>query len=230
MGLKITENIDLPENYKPADIFNNREEESPDTEEIVSNTTKLKMKFQEGVKNIIPGLDIDTILDKMAEKCKPLQQVMKPVLDSMYYIKENKRISLEEKERRITELKERRRQQIEDWKDSQREYVEHIINDIKSDFGEIKFGVENMTAMVPIIISQIAMPTFIGTGSANPARIVIDGISYKHMLQGMVHPLQTAACKLLDNCDRIGFDLPDPILKTVETVATLGDLINSIPG
>ena len=46
----------------------------------------------------------------------------------------------------------------------------------------------------------------------------------------MAHPIQTAACKLLDNCDRIGFDLPDPVLKVVETVSTLSEAIDKIPG
>lgn len=238
----------LPEfkNYKPEDPFKledremgiSRNEEGGDEEmmefengaEEKSKTRKLKEKFQEGVKNIIPGLDPDTILENLAERCKPLQAAMKPIRDSIYYIQENKRISPEEKKARIAELKEKKKEQIKAWKDSQREYVEHVISDIKADFGEIKFGVENLTTMIPIVISQINLPTFIGTGAPNPARIAADFLSYKHMLQSMAHPLQTAACKMLDNCDRIGFDLPDPILKTVETVAELGKLIDQLPG
>lgn len=222
-------------NYKPEDPFKKSdsktgEDISAESENISSKTQKLKEKFQQGVKSIIPGLDPDTILEKLAEGCKPLQTAMKPIQDSIYYIKENKRISPEEKETRIAALKEQKKKQIETWKESQRDYIVHIINDIKADFGEIKFGVENMSVMIPIVISQINLPTFIGTGAPNPARIAADFLSYKHMLQAMAHPIQTAACKMLDNCDRIGFDLPDSILKTVETVASLGELIDQLPG
>lgn len=236
-GNKLSDIIDSMsefKNYKPEDPFKKKEstteETSTEESEHISKTQKLKEKFQQGIKSIIPGLDPDTILTELALRCKPLQDAMKPIQDSIYYIKENKRISPEEKEIRIAALKEQKKKQIQAWKESQREYVTHIINDIKADFEEIKFGVENLTALIPIVISQINLPTFIGTGAPNPARIATDFLSYKRLLQSMAHPIQTAACKLLDNCDRIGFDLPDPILKTVETVASLGELIDKIPG
>jgi len=220
------------DSYVPKDIFKQEDEasEKEETTSEKSQTQKLKEKFQEGVKNIIPGLDPDTILENLAEKCKPLQDALKPIQDSIYYIKQNSRISEEEKKQRIEKLKEQKQKQLQEWKESKKEFVTKTINDIKADFGEIKFGIENMTVMVPIIISQIALPTFIGTGAPNPARIAADGMAYKRMLQGMVHPLTTAACKMLDNCDSIGFDLPNPILKVVESVTTLDNLISSIPG
>ena len=228
----LPEELSELENYVPKDPFEKKESEISYSDEItpVSNTKKLKEKFLQGVRNIIPGLDPDTILDELAEKCEPLQTAMKPITDSIYYIKENKRISPEEKSARINELKEQKRKQIDAWKESQREYVTHVINDIKADFEEIKFGVENLTALIPIVISQVNLPSFIGTGSPNPARIAADFLSYKRLLQSIAHPIQTAACKLLDNCDRSGFDLPDSVLKTVETVASLGELIDKIPG
>lgn len=210
---------------KRSEILDESTDEEPKTK-----TRKLKEKFQEGVKDIIPGLNIDDILDKLADKCKPLQAAMGPIKDSIYNIKENKRLTPEEKEIRMKALKEQRQEQIKAWKESQKDYVMHVVNDIKADFGEIKFGVENLTAIIPIITTQINLPTFIGTGAPNPARIAADFLSYKHLLQSMAHPIQTAACKLLDNCDRIGFDLPDPVLKVVETVSTLSEAIDKIPG
>lgn len=243
--LHAMENAPEFKNYKPEDPFEEEDkklgiskkgsrgeatEETGDESEPKSKTQQLKEKFQQGVKSIIPGLNIDDILEKLAGKCKPLQDAMGPIKDSIYNIKENKRLSPEEKAIRIEALKKQRQNQIDAWKESQKDYVMHIINDIKADFGEIKFGVESLTVMIPIVISQINLPTFIGTGSPNPARIAADFLSYKRLLQAIAHPIQTAACKMLDNCDRIGFDLPDPVLKVVETVATLGEAIDKIPG
>lgn len=224
-------------NYKPKDPFEEEDkkmgllpEETPSEETAPSKTKKLKEKFMQGVKNIIPGLDIDTILDKLASKCKPLQAAMGPIKDSIYHIKENKRLSPEEKATRIQSLREQRQKQIDDWKKSQKDYVSHIIDDIKADFDEIKFGVENLTATVPIVSSQLALPTFIGTGSPNPARVAADFLAAKRMLMSMVHPLQTAARKFLDNCDRIDFDIPEPVLDILEGIASLEYLISKLPG
>jgi len=238
--------------YKPEDPFDKEDrengitpsqEEDKDEEEIVSEENtgdeeeeeltparKLKKKFQEDMEGLIPGLDPDSILDALAERCKPLQMAMQPIMDSIYYIRENKKLPPEVKEARIALLKEQKKQQLKAWKDSQKDYVTHIINDIKADFEEIKYGVENVAVMVPIIITQINLPTFIGTGAPNPARIVADFLSYKHMLQFMTHPITTAVNKLLDNCDRIGFTLPEPALKIVESVSKIVGVIDQIPG
>jgi len=239
--LRAMENTPEFKNYKPEDPFKKEDKElgivpkelsesSENPAKPISKTQQLKEKFQQGVKNIIPGLNIDNILENLAGKCKPLQDAMGPIKDSIYNINENKRLTPEEKVIRIEALKKQRQKQIDAWKESQKDYVMHVINDIKADFGEIKFGVESLTTMIPIVISQINLPTFIGTGAPNPARIAADFLSYKRLLQAIAHPIQTAACKMLDNCDRIGFDLPDPVLKVVETVVTLGETIDKIPG
>lgn len=194
------------------------------------DSTDLEDKLLEGAKNLIDGLGLDTILDKLAELCKPLQQALKGIQVSIEAIKENKRISPEEKQRRLEALKEQRKKQLQQWKDSQKEYVQRTINDIKSEFSNIKFQVENMVALVPIIIAQVNLPTFIGTGSPNPARTVADFLSYKHLLQNMAKPIENSCTRLLNLCKSIHFELPDAARKTIESVSKITEVIEQIPG
>lgn len=209
-------------------ITGSEEPTEPESEE--SSSEKLEEQLLEGAKSIIEGLGLDAILDKLAELCKPLQQALKGIQASIEAIKENKRISPEEKQRRLEVLKEQRKKQLQQWKDAQKEFVQRTINDIKSEFENIKFQIETMAALVPIIIAQINMPTFIGTGSPNPARIAADFLAYKRMLQNMTKPIENSCTKLLNLCKSIHFELPDAALKTVEGVTKLTGIISQIPG
>lgn len=222
--------VNDPESYVPLDPFDKNESYEESQEEELNDTQKLCKKMKEGFKSTIPGLDPDAILEKLAEKDKSLQKALEPIKDTIYAIKNHTRLSQSEKDARIEEAKSMRKKLIDDWKKSQKERVTQVIDDIKSDFEEIKFGAENAAVMIPIIISQIALPTFIGTGAPNPARIAADGMAYKRMLQGMLHPLKTYSVKMLSSCASIGFNLPAPVLAIVESVNKLDELISSIPG
>lgn len=211
-------------------IFGESETPVETEQEDVSESEKLEKKLLEEAKGLIEGLDMDTILEKLASMCPSLQQAIKGIQVSIETIKQNKRISPEEKQRRMEYLKYQRKQQINAWKESQKDMVKQTINTIKSEFSNIKFQVENMVALIPIIISQVNLPTFIGTGSPNPARTVADFLSYKHLLQSMAKPIESSCTRLLEACNKIHFNLPAQVLKTVESVSKISGMISEIPG
>lgn len=154
----------------------------------------------------LPGLDLDTILEKLSKK------------------------NLEKYKAQFLS-KEQVKEYLATMKEQMRDIVKRNIAIIKSAFVQIKDILKGIGETVKNILSNIAVPSTIPTsgGSANPAWVLLDTKQKVQFLKGIILQVKTVMITLLIACEVIDYDIPEVIANIVKGIGVSSDLINTLP-
>lgn len=196
----------------------------------------------------IPGLDLDSVLNNMADKSPMVKSALESLKNSEERAKgkferlkgkysagdedDEKEIAKAEEEmnEELRQIEESKNKAVEDFKNQFKPTVQQKINDIKMSFTALQGSIADLTATVTAALSSIPLPSFIGTGSPNPAKPVAEFITIKHQLNAQLSTVMAKAVDLCNASTDIMFDLPAPVTGVLQSLATLKQTIGSIPG
>lgn len=113
-------------------------------------------------------------------------------------------------------------------------FMSDAISKLKDYAQKAKESLENLTTSATKTLSMSAVPAVITVGSAssspNPAYTILDGSSKKNSLLTILKTTNDYLIKIMELAILIHWAIPESVLNMVELLATLTNLINSIPG
>lgn len=112
--------------------------------------------------------------------------------------------------------------------------IKSMINDFKNNFAELKDGVDDLTVSIAQITASNAMPSVITSGAAtsvpNPAHFAIENLQKKKAVQVQVRSLANVAAKIINSSDMLCLALPGGVSSLIESLASLKQALDAIPG
>lgn len=196
----------------------------------------------------IPGLDPDTILQKLAEKSPQIKSVLgtsQKLLDEIAIKKDLIKAKYDENndddntvmqnllatlDSEIDTVKKEMEETVKRFIEDNRQIVMTKINVIKMSYKSIKEGVDELMSTVTSSATSIALPAHIGAGTPNPAKSVAEFVTIKHQLKSQLSPIMSNAITLLTAAQDIMFSIPSPITTAIDAIATVQKAIDAIPG
>ena len=196
----------------------------------------------------IPGLDIDTILQNFVEKSPQMKSILGATQELLDKIEEKKaeiqakydendeddatemKVMLDMLKEETNNIIEQQKKVVDDFIKENKQMVQNKINIIKVSFKSIQDGTTELMSTISSAMTSISLPSFIGTGSPNPARPVADFITIKHQLKAQLSPIITSAVTLLSAAQDIMFSVPAPVTSAINMISTVQSTIDTIPG
>ena len=174
----------------------------------------------------LPGLDLDKIIEKIAEKAEAIKAKKEAIEKEIDELRNRDRITKEEAKKM---LKDKIKEYIDKYKEAIKKMVNDAINEIKSVWKEIKVQVKQIPKDVAAAIAAIALPPAIGPVGPNPIYALSIAAQTKSLLSAILNALATNLIKLIKAATMILFELPQPVLIVGETIKTLDTLLSTIP-
>ena len=185
----------------------------------------------------LPGLDVDKILENIANKVQSIKDAIAEIKEELKEIRERKPKTTKEeiekaKEEEKAALKEKIKALIDDYKAKIKQMVMDAIAEIKAAWKEIKASLKQIPKDVAAAIANIALPPAIGVPpvAPNPIYALNIVLTTKGVLSAILNAIASSMIKLIKAANMIMFELPQPVLVVGDTVKTLATLINTIPG
>jgi dsDNA-specific endonuclease/ATPase MutS2 len=174
----------------------------------------------------LPGLDLDKIIEKIAEKAEAIKAKKEAIEKEIDELRNRDRITKEEAKKM---LKDKIKEYIDKYKEAIKQMVNDAINEIKSVWKEIKVQVKQIPKDVAAAIAAIALPPAIGPVGPNPIYALSIAAQTKSVLSAILNALATNLIKLIKAATMILFELPQPVLIVGDTIKILDTLLSTIP-
>lgn len=175
----------------------------------------------------IPGLDLDLILENLAQKSDELKSQY-DAIEAEIEEKTSRGMSREQ-------AREESKSQIESIKETAKEKLKQPVIEqitiIKQQYKVVKEGLESIPQDVNAVAANILLPPAISVPPAapNPIYAINLAITAKNSLSSTLSTVMAAFTEMIKAATRIQFVLPDAVLSLYETAKSLSSLINSIP-
>lgn len=112
--------------------------------------------------------------------------------------------------------------------------IKSMINDFRNNFAELKDGIEDLNVSIGQIMASNAIPSVLTTGAAtsvpNPAHFAIENTQKKRAVQVQVRSLANVAAKIINSSDMLCLTLPGGVSSLIESLASLKQALDAIPG
>lgn len=201
-----------PEHVEDIEVHVDDEDSDEDTSKVDS----LLNKFRGGLPSI--GISVDSVINLIIDKLKPIQKALQPYRDA---------IELASSEESREAYRRDLEKQIDAFKKQLKSKVQAAIDRMSVDLKEIQDASKDMANAV-VVISQIGLPSFVGTGAPNPTKMLADVMAYKSIVTGTIGRMNNAIMDMLNVARENHIPIMPPVDTALEVAGTTMKTLNSI--
>jgi len=174
----------------------------------------------------IPGLSIDPIIENMVKQSEEIKSYYESIEEE---VQENIDRGMEA-EKAVEEAKKQKEEIIKKYKENIKSLVQEKIGEIKNQYKIFKDSLKSIPDDVKATIANLASPAVITVppGVNNPVNIINEAKKAINFLTGTLNIAILAFSEIIKAANVILFQIPQPILDTVNTISTVNNIISTL--
>lgn len=207
--VKVVEDLKKPESQQKSTI-----------EKTVDDVFIEELKAASGIE--IPGLNKETILEKIMELDPVLGQALSDLDDIINNSEKFDKDSIEEAKEAKTEM-------LNTYKESKEKEIQEELDTIKTEYKKVKETLEKLTPTISGFIGSVLLPKCLGPVSPNPLATAQEVIEFKNNIETQCNDLQLSLIKILNSLQKIKVPIPEVIKGLATSITDTLSMLSKIP-